>query len=44
MCVKENPDRKKMRKENVGFYRDDGLGILQNISGPEIEQKKKRII
>ena len=44
MCVKENPDRKKMRKENIGFYRDDGLGILQNISGPEIEQKKKRII
>ena len=33
-----------MSQENVGFYRDDGQGILQNISGPKIEQKKKRII
>ena len=33
-----------MRKENVGLYRDDGLGILQNSSGPEIECKRKQII
>ena len=33
-----------MRKENVGLYCDDGLGILQNSSGPEIERKRKQII
>ena len=32
------------RKENVGLYRDDGLGILRNSSGPEIERKRKQII
>ena len=33
-----------MRKENVGLYRDDGLGILRNSSGPENECKRKQII
>ena len=33
-----------MRKENAGLYQDDGLGILQNLSGPEDERMKKRII
>ena len=33
-----------MRKENVGLYRDDGLGILRNLSGPEVERMRKRII
>ena len=33
-----------MRKENVGLQYDDGLGILRNSSGPEIEQKRKQII
>ena len=33
-----------MRKEDVGLYRDDGLGILRNSSGPEIERKRKQII
>ena len=33
-----------MRKENVGLYRDDGPGILQNSSGSEIELKRKQII
>ena len=33
-----------MKKENVGLYRDDGLGILRNSSGPEIERKRKQII
>ena len=32
------------RKENLGLYRDDGLGILRNSSGPEIERKRKQII
>ena len=36
--------RTVLRKENVGFYCDDGLGILRNSSGPEIEQKRKQII
>ena len=27
--------RSVIRKENVGLYRDDGLGILRNSSGPE---------
>ena len=33
-----------MRKEDVGFYRDDGRGILRNTSGPEIERERKQII
>ena len=28
-------------KENMGLYRDDSLGIFQNMSGPEVERKKK---
>ena len=28
-------------KENIGLYRDDGLGIFQNIQKTEIEKKKK---
>ena len=36
--------RTVMRKENVGLYRDDGLSILRNSSGSEIEQKRKQII
>ena len=33
-----------MRKENVNLYRGDGLVILRNSSGPEIERKRKQII
>ena len=33
-----------MRKENFGLYHDDGLGILRNSSGLEIERKRKQII
>ena len=28
-------------KENIGLYRDDWLGIFQNIPKAEIERKKK---
>jgi hypothetical protein len=35
---------KIMGKENVGLYRDDGLGIFKNIPKSEIERKKKKII
>ena len=31
-------------KENIGLYRDDGLGIFQNIPKTEIERKKKQIV
>ena len=30
-------------KESVGLYRDDGLAILPNTSGPETERLKKKI-
>ena len=30
-----------INKSNIGLYRDDGLGIFQNVSKPEIERKKK---
>ena len=33
-----------MNKEDVGLYRDDGLGISKNISRPEIERKKKAVV
>ena len=28
-------------KENMGLYREDGLSIFTNMSGPEVERKKK---
>ena len=31
-------------KENIGLYRDDELRILRNMSGPEVERKKKDLI
>ena len=33
-----------IRKENAGLSRDDGLGILRNLSGPEVERLRKRIM
>ena len=33
-----------MQSENAGLYWDDGLGILQNLSGLEVESIRKRII
>ena len=33
-----------IRKESAGLYRDDGLGILRNLSGPEVDRIRKRII
>ena len=32
------------RKKNVDLYPNDGIGILQNSSRPEVEQKRKKII
>ena len=31
----------KYNKENIGLYRDDGLAIFKNISGPQSEKIKK---
>ena len=31
-------------KESVGLYRDDGLGVLRNLSGPQTERKRKAIL
>ena len=31
-------------KKSIGLYRDDGLTILQDLSGPQIERKRKDII
>ena len=31
-------------KEDVGLYRDDGLGVLRNVSGPQGERIRKALI
>ena len=33
----------KYSKNNVGLYRDDGLVLLRNSSGPQSEQTRKDI-
>ena len=33
-----------IRKELVGLYRDDGLGIMKNMAAQEIERKRKQMI
>ena len=33
-----------MNKKDFGLYRDDGLEILRNTSGPEADRKRKSII
>ena len=30
-------------QNDIGLYRDDGLGILRNLSGPQIESVRKEI-
>ena len=35
---------KLINKKDLGLYRDDGLGILRYISGPEADRKRKNII
>ena len=30
-------------QENLGLYRDDGLGIFKNVFGPKMKRKKKDI-
>ena len=31
-----------MNPNDVGLYRDDGLGVLRNLSGPQVDKKRKR--
>ena len=33
-----------VKKSDIGLYRDDGLGIIQNMTKPEIEWMKKTIV
>ena len=33
-----------LQRENVGLYRDDGLAIVKQMLGPELERKRKKII
>ena len=33
---------KHFNKNHIGLYRDDGLAILKNNSGPEAEKRKKK--
>ena len=33
----------KYNKNDIGLYRDDGLAIFKNISGPKSEKNKKNI-
>ena len=32
---------KKYNSKNIGLYRDDGLAVLKNVSGPASEKNKK---
>ena len=34
---------KHINKNHIGLYRDDGLAILKNTSGPEAEKLKKKL-
>ena len=33
-----------MDRRDIGLYRDDGLGVMRHVGGPEIERRKKAII
>ena len=33
-----------LQRENVGSYRDDGLAIVKQISGPELERERKTLL
>ena len=34
---------RKYNKNNIGLYRDDGLAVFKNISGPKAEKIKKHL-
>ena len=33
-----------LQRENVGLYRDDGLAIVKQMPGPELERKRKTLL
>ena len=33
-----------VHKNSIGLYRDDGLGVFDKLSGPQIKQRKKKMI
>ena len=35
---------KKYNKESIGLYRDDGLAVFKNVSGPESEKNKETLL
>ena len=39
-----NKLKKVTNKGNIGIYRDDKLGIFQNIPKTEVERKKKQTV
>ena len=39
-----NKLRNIIDKNSIGLYRDDGLGVFDKLSGPQIEKEKKKII
>ena len=43
ICI-QNKLCKLMNKKDFELYRNDGLGILRNTSGPEADRKRKNII
>ena len=34
----------KFAKESVGLYRNDGLGVLANLSSPQTERRRNAIV
>lgn len=37
-----NQSKDTFQNHSVGLYRDDGLGIVKDLSGPEIERMKRK--
>ena len=33
-----------LQRENVGLHQDDGLAIVKQMPGPELERKEKRLL
>ena len=33
-----------LQRENVRLYRDDGLAIVKQMPGPELERRRKKIL
>ena len=40
-CYILNKIKRIMNPNDVGLYRDDGLGVLRNLSGPQVDKKRR---